>query len=92
MCTPVRLDNGETGFICFKGRGKARIPLCNCGYMSEFLCDWPMGDGKTCDVNLCRVCALELRPELHYCPAHAELRQAELAAKGIVAIESMRKS
>jgi hypothetical protein len=56
---------------------------CSCGYLAEFLCDFPMGDGKTCDALLCPDCAMslvaELTPlkerrhgldDLHLCPAH----------------------
>jgi hypothetical protein len=33
-----------------KGTG---ITACGCGMVAGFLCDYPMGRGKTCDAPLC---------------------------------------
>jgi hypothetical protein len=45
-------------------------PICSCGYVSDFLCDWPVGDGKTCDLPLCEVCAHEIGEDRHTCEIH----------------------
>lgn len=50
-------------------------PQCRCGASSDFLCDYPVGDGKTCDASLCASCASEVAPDLHYCPSHKALWQ-----------------
>jgi hypothetical protein len=34
------------------------VEACRCGYEAEYLCDFPMGKGKTCDAKLCESCAI----------------------------------
>ena len=41
-------------------------------YAPSFLCDYPVGNDKTCDRKLCENCAHEIGPELHYCHKHFE--------------------
>ncbi|MGH6879478.1 hypothetical protein [Hypericibacter sp.] len=41
-----------------------------CQRMSAFLCDWPVGNGKTCDEPICATHAFEVGPDRHYCPRH----------------------
>ena len=56
--------------IRFK-RGIKPQPHCReCGGMAEFLCDFPVGEGKTCDCNLCPEHAIEIAPDTHYCQRH----------------------
>ena len=48
-------------------------PKCNedgCNWVAEFLCDYPVGDEKTCDRHLCNDHAIEIAPNVHYCSAH----------------------
>jgi hypothetical protein len=67
---------------CYTIYDKARRPVGHlCGELGEHcrecfdvadsLCDFPVGNGKTCDRPLCEHCASEVGPDLHYCPAHA---------------------
>lgn len=42
------------GFLC----GKDVVPCRFCGVLAEYLCDAPVGRGKTCDAPLCAECAL----------------------------------
>ena len=51
-------------------------PQCGCGDVAENLCDYPVGDGKTCDRDLCEACAAEVAPDLHYCAPHMTMWQA----------------
>lgn len=68
-CRSYKTKNGMV-HICF-GRGQKPPPGCReCGAMSEFLCDFPVGDGKTCDRDLCAEHAHEIGPEQHYCTEH----------------------
>jgi hypothetical protein len=63
-----RLKNGGNLFVC-GGRG----PHCNadgCKWAADFLCDYPVGDNKTCDRTLCDEHAYEVAPDMHYCAAH----------------------
>lgn len=41
-----------------------------CADISEALCDWPMGGGRTCDRALCAAHAIEVGRNKHYCPEH----------------------
>jgi hypothetical protein len=54
-------------------------PQCSaCGDVSDVLCDFPVGDGKTCDRALCSACTEEVAPNVHYCAGHlAEFRKFE---------------
>lgn len=44
-----------------------------CGYVSDYLCDFPMGEGKTCDLALCERHAIEQSKmqDMHLCPQHS---------------------
>jgi len=44
--------------------------LCPCGHPGDFLCDWPVGDGKTCDLPLCKCCANVIGEDRHACEIH----------------------
>ena len=67
----VSEDMGE-GFICGPG-----VEACSgCGCLSEYLCDAPMGEGKTCDLALCGRCRRQLG-EFDLCPFHARLLDAK---------------
>ena len=37
---------------------------------STHLCDWPIGDAKTCDMGMCEEHATEVGHDRHYCPVH----------------------
>ncbi len=51
----IRWDDGTVMHI--DGTG---IKTCSrCGFLAEFMCDYPVGRGKTCDARLCRAHAIE---------------------------------
>ena len=58
--------------------GEAQMFICgdlgehcaDCAGVAEFLCDYPVGDGKTCDRKICHSHAKEVSPEIHYCEQH----------------------
>ncbi|MBI2313551.1 MAG: hypothetical protein HYU77_13710 [Betaproteobacteria bacterium] len=67
-CSHVTV-NGVAAIIC----GPKRIETCvQRGEMASLLCDYPVVRGVTCDVPLCARCAVEIGPNLHLCPGHAE--------------------
>ena len=68
-CYTITLKSGGTGILC--GDLGTHCAAGNCGDVGIFLCDYPVGDSKTCDMALCENHALQVAPELHYCPAHA---------------------
>jgi hypothetical protein len=48
-------------------------PHCrDCAAVGILLCDFPIGDGKTCDAALCSRHGTEVAPDIHYCPGHYE--------------------
>jgi hypothetical protein len=58
-------------------------PRCDCGQIAEYLCDEPMGKGKTCDIPLCEACKTSIGDGLDLCPVHTSRQhlratQAEL--------------
>jgi len=53
-------------FIC----GKLGPHCADCGWVADYLCDYPVGKGKTCDRDMCESHANEVGPDLHYCKAH----------------------
>lgn len=53
-------------FMC----GKLGPHCADCSWVSGYLCDYPVGKGKTCDRPLCEDHANEVAPDLHYCNVH----------------------
>lgn len=59
---------GQTYFMC---GDESLGPHCaDCAGFGDFLCDYPVGDNKTCDRSMCDHHATEIAPEIHYCAAH----------------------
>ena len=53
------------------GKGtKPPAPCVECRSMSEFLCDYEVVQGVTCDVPLCKDHAHEIGLDRHYCTRH----------------------
>ncbi len=85
-CATIKTDS-TTGFMC----GEDVVACCVCGTFSEHLCDYPLGNGKTCDAPLCPNHAIrigqmpsnELRladeePDddwIEFCPTHAAMHR-----------------
>ena len=59
-------------------KGGGTMFLCG-----DFLCDFPVGEGKTCDMPLCEGHATEVAPNVHYCPGHMVLWQKFRDASGV---------
>lgn len=47
------------------------IVVCPCGHFAWFLCDQPIGRGKSCDAPLCKCCRTEIAPGIDQCDFHA---------------------
>jgi len=46
-------------------------PHCSyCSDVGELLCDYPVGNGKTCDRQICQNHANEVADDIHYCHGH----------------------
>lgn len=62
---------GEMVTMC--GPGMKRVLLCHypdCFYESEYLCDHPTGEGKTCDLPMCRDHRHKVTGKLDLCEIH----------------------
>lgn len=60
ICTDVLVEDPGGAFIC----GESVVNCQFCIYVADFLCDWPMGKGKTCDAPLCSEHALPVTANL----------------------------
>lgn len=60
LCCDREVDDEGPTFLCGEG-----VAACACGYFAEYLCDFPMGGGKTCDAPLCEDCARHPGPIVH---------------------------
>ena len=63
-----RLEGG-TMFVC----GDLGDACADCPAVGDFLCDFPVSPGKTCDRPMCGSHSHEIGPELHYCEIHYEM-------------------
>lgn len=52
----------------------------------EYLCDYPVGDGITCDAQLCDQHAHEVAEDTHYCKAHYQQFQEFKNNNGVAKI------
>ncbi len=69
-CDRIKLPDGVTAIVC-GGRGR-RVPRCCWCHHTPgvFQCDWKLGNGRTCDKNICVTHAQEVGPNKHLCPEH----------------------
>ena len=64
-------DERTGGVIFMCGSDELESHPCrDCNCESDFLCDFPVGDDKTCDAQLCTKHAHEVAPGIHYCKSH----------------------
>lgn len=59
------------------------VPLQTCAAFSSFLCDWPIGAGRTCDAALCAAHAQQVGRNKHYCPTHHQEHLASAPQRGL---------
>lgn len=64
-----KTEVGATMFIC----GDLGDHCSDCNGFGDFLCDYPVGLGKTCDRAMCTDHAHEVAPEIHYCEGHYKM-------------------
>jgi hypothetical protein len=71
-CIEQRIPGG-VAIYCTRGRPTRRASCYACKAPHEALCDWPVGDGKTCYRKLCREHRAWQGGDVDYCPEHAVL-------------------
>lgn len=70
-CSSREPNVGSRVFVC----GNLGDHCAECMAVGDLLCDFPVGDGKTCDRPMCANHAHEIGPDLHYCQAHYAMWQ-----------------
>ena len=77
----VSPDGTMVGFVCSRGRQPRK--LCHyCGKPAMVLCDYPLGNGKTCDKPMCNSCRTKIGPNLDVCREHRNPADIATALKG----------
>jgi hypothetical protein len=80
-CKTIDLGGGAFAIACTRGKRRALCQVCRRN-PHEKLCDQPLTGvkaGKTCDLKLCRGCAVHAGTDLDLCPAHAKAREKATA-------------
>lgn len=80
-CYIERMKDGSPMFLC--GDLGPHCAAEKCAAVSLYLCDYPVGERKTCDLPLCGSHAYEVAPDIHYCPGHLVLWNAFREAGGV---------
>lgn len=66
-----KLTNISAGYIIMCGKD---IRVCEfCGSIAEYFCDFPIGDGRTCDLPICKDHKKhrdDIGQDIDYCPHH----------------------
>jgi len=78
----IRFTDGRIIFV--SGEGFESKPCKECGFESDYLCDYPVGNNKTCDALLCEKHAKEVGVNIHYCPGHYKEHQDFIESGGKV--------
>ena len=80
-CYVERFKDGGTLFLC----GNLGPPCAACDASSGYLCDYPVGEERTCDLPLCASHAYAVAPNINYCPGHLAVWQAFRDSGGVTA-------
>ncbi len=78
-CRTVIVD-GHAAIVCGP---RPRVKRCGCGKPATLLCDWKMGDGKTCDRSICHFCAEQVAEDKHLCREHQGAYRNRIDARRI---------
>lgn len=74
-CYHLDLPDGGHALV----RGKLGPHCYKCRRVGEFLCDFPMGNGRTCDLPMCRGHSHSVAPGVDFCERHYEEHQRQAA-------------
>lgn len=69
--------------------GKKIKPCVICGQVADYLCDYLLENGKTCDKQLCATHAGIVGDNLEYCPEHYKV-WLDAAGKKIVNVKRFK--
>lgn len=68
-CTMLKV-NGSDVIVC--GSRWRHLSCVVCKAPAPRLCDWNVGNGKTCDAPICAEHSYQPAPDKDLCPRHAE--------------------
>ena len=61
----------KLGRIWICGSALKDCSICRvCGDLATVLCDYPLGNDKTCDSALCENHSFSIKGDIDYCPEH----------------------
>jgi hypothetical protein len=71
-----RMQNGTVMHVKMARARRKRCLFCDPAkpHFASLECDYPIGDGKTCDAKMCSACARTIGEDRDYCPDHAGRR------------------
>lgn len=75
MACKIIQKDGTTMILC--GKFKPQQYCAHCGGPANLLCDWPLPNGKTCDLPICPRCSTPDGPDKDYCKAHTHCDGAQ---------------
>jgi hypothetical protein len=70
MPCDISEKNGITTIICSRGRRPQPCTFDGCNRDGSFLCDFPIGAGKTCDRRICGRHARTIAKNVQHCITH----------------------
>jgi len=70
-------------FACGAGKPEPNCDHPDCWYLADNLCDYPIGDGKTCDLLLCFEHRFSMGSNIDFCRIHYLEHQAKVGVKKI---------
>lgn len=81
-CEPyVSPDGSIVGIICGRSR---TVPKCYiCGANCTTLCDYPIGNGNTCDKPTCKKHKVNIGYDVDVCKEHANKEDIEKTLKAV---------
>lgn len=68
----------------------SKVSQRRCAGISAYLCDWPTGDGKTCDAPLCEAHAHQVGKNKHYCQGHYARHRAQNPQPDLLGVEEVK--
>lgn len=74
--------NGFAAIVCGVRERRKKCSAAGCSRHGELLCDWKIGDGKTCDKPICPGHALHVGDDKDLCLDHREAYRQWLARRG----------
>lgn len=71
-CEPIKGDTFEHGIICSAQPSKLRCRTIGCDKWGEYLCDYEVESGLTCDNPVCEDHRTSVGPDRDHCSVHRD--------------------